>query len=61
MENLKSYQSAYASLTADITANLSKIGQNLKVDKLPEDSIGNFNFKIFQCLSRACLNLASFS
>ena len=47
MENLKSYQSAYASLTADITANLSKIGQNLKVDKLPEDSIGNFNFKIF--------------
>ena len=48
MENLKSYQSAYASLTADITANLSKIGQNLKVDKLPEDSIGNFNFSVFQ-------------
>ena len=47
MENLKSYQSAYATLTADITASLSKIGQNLKVDNLPEDSIGNFNFKFF--------------
>ena len=40
MENLKSYQSAYASLTAEITANLSRIGQNLKLDALPEDSIG---------------------
>merc|ERR1712150_281140 len=39
MENLKSYQSAYASLTAEITANLSQIGQNLKLDALPEDSI----------------------
>merc|ERR1712001_197147 len=39
MENLKSYQSAYASLTAEITANLSRIGQNLKLDALPEDSI----------------------
>ena len=47
MENLKSYQSAYATLTADITASLSKIGQNLKVDNLPEDSIGNFNFENF--------------
>ena len=47
MENLKSYQSAYASLTAEITANLSRIGQNLKLDALPEDSIGNdFNFII---------------
>ena len=40
MENLKSYQSAYATLTAEITANLSKIGQNLKLDHLPEDSVG---------------------
>ena len=47
MENLKSYQSAYASLTAEITANLSRIGQNLKLDALPEDSIGNIpEFKI---------------
>ena len=58
MENLKSYQSAYASLTAEITANLSRIGQNLKLDALPEDSIGNnpeFQKKKIQ------FNLESFS
>ena len=38
--NLKSYQSLYASLTAEITANLSKISQNLKSATLPEDAIG---------------------
>ena len=38
--NLKSYQSLYASLTAEITANLSKITQNLKSKTLPEDAIG---------------------
>ena len=38
--NLKSYQSLYATLTAEITANLSKITQNLKSKTLPEDSIG---------------------
>ena len=46
MENLKSYQSAYATLTAEITANLSKIGQNLKLDHLPEDSVGKKSYKI---------------
>ena len=46
MENLKSYQSAYATLTAEITANLSKIGQNLKLDHLPEDSVGEKIYKI---------------
>ena len=46
MENLKSYQSAYATLTAEITANLSKIGQNLKLDQLPEDSVGKKIYKI---------------
>ena len=45
MENLKSYQSAYATLTAEITANLSKIGQNLKLDHLPEDSVGEKIYK----------------
>ena len=45
MENLKSYQSAYATLTAEITANLSKIGQNLKLDHLPEDSVGRKIYK----------------
>ena len=45
MENLKSYQSAYATLTAEITANLSKIGQNLKLDHLPEDSVGEKSYK----------------
>ena len=49
MENLKSYQSAYATLTAEITANLSKIGQNLKLDHLPEDSVGKKIYKIFRC------------
>ena len=38
--NLKSYQSLYASLTAEITANLSKISQNLKSATIPEDAIG---------------------
>ena len=40
--NLKSYQSMYASLTAEITANLSKITQNLKLGtaaNLPEDAV----------------------
>jgi len=37
--NLKSYQSLYASLTAEITANLSKISQNLKSATIPEDAI----------------------
>ena len=40
--NLKSYQSLYASLTAEITANLSKISQNLKSSTIPEDAIGNY-------------------
>ena len=66
MENLKSYQSAYATLTAEITANLSKIGQNLKLDHLPEDSVGekftkiistNFSVKLQRFIESHCKNL----
>jgi hypothetical protein len=42
--NLKSYQAMYGTLTADITANLSKIGLNLKTTTPSEDSIGK-NYK----------------
>ena len=51
--NLKSYQSLYASLTAEITANLSKITQNLKNTTLPEDAIGKF-------CKRLCTNFIKF-
>ena len=57
MENLKSYQSAYASLTAEITANLSRIGQNLKLDALPEDSIGIMTLKFYNQAFRFILIL----
>ena len=38
--NLKSYQSEYGNLTAEITANLSKITQNIRTETIPEDAIG---------------------
>ena len=40
--NLKSYQSEYGNLTAEITANLSKITQNIRTETIPEDAIGKF-------------------
>ena len=42
--NLKSYQSEYGNLTAEITANLSKITQNIRTETIPEDAIGELFF-----------------
>ena len=42
--NLKSYQSEYGNLTAEITANLSKITQNIRTETIPEDAIGKLFF-----------------
>jgi hypothetical protein len=54
--NLKSYQSLYASLTAEITANLSKISQNLKSATIPEDAIGKCIMAIFTNFSSSSWN-----
>ena len=42
--NLKSYQSEYGNITAEITANLSKISQNIRTETIPEDAIGKLLF-----------------
>ncbi len=47
-ETLKSYHSMYASLSAEITANIGKIGILCKEENA-ENSFGNFFF--FCCLA----------
>jgi len=45
-ETLKSYHSMYASLSAEITANIGKIGILCKEENV-ENNIGNFCFLLF--------------
>ena len=50
--NLKSYQSEYGNITAEITANLSKISQNIRTETIPEDAIGKKFYIAYEVSSK---------